>query len=292
MSRTATTVSARKGGAKASAGVRATGATVVLKLGGELIESGEKLDLVSRAIARAAGRASLVVVHGGGREIDAALVQAGIPKRQVDGLRITDEATLSVVVGVLAGSVNTRFVAAINAAGGRAVGLTGADAGVAPVRKAPRHQATSGGTVDLGLVGQPVEAPAPDLLATLCGAGYVPVIACVSAARDGQLFNVNADTLAGSLAARLNASRLVIAGATRGVLDAQGETIATLRRAAMRRLVASGTASAGMVAKLKACAAALSGGVPNVSIVDGRDADNLIRAAAGLATDACTAITN
>ena len=286
MSKTAPT----RATAKAAPG-RATSRSVVLKLGGELIESDEKLDLMGKAIAKAAAKTQLVIVHGGGREIDAALAQAGIPKRQVDGLRITDEATLGVVVSVLAGSVNTKFVAAINAAGGRAVGLTGADAGVAPVRKAARHQATSGGTVDLGLVGEPIDAPAPGLISTLCAAGYIPVIACVSAGR-GQLFNVNADTLAGSLAARLKAHRLVIAGATLGVLDEQGDTITTLGRAAMKRLVASGTASAGMVAKLKACAAAVAGGVPSVSIVDGRDATRLIRATAGLQTDATTAITN
>ncbi len=110
--------------------------TAVLKLGGELIENDEKLKAMGKAVARAARKAPLVVVHGGGREIDAALQQAGIPKRQVDGLRVTDAATLDVVVAVLAGSVNTKFVAAINAAGGRAVGLTGADVSVAPVKRA------------------------------------------------------------------------------------------------------------------------------------------------------------
>ena len=97
-------------------------------------------------------------MHGGGREIDAALAQVGIPKRQVDGLRVTDADTLNIVVSVLAGSINTKFVAAINAAGGKAVGLTGADAGVAPVEKAAPHKATSGETVDLGMVGTPLEA--------------------------------------------------------------------------------------------------------------------------------------
>ena len=97
-----------------------------------------------------------MVVHGGGKEIDAALAQASIPKHQVDGLRITDEATLQVVIAVLAGSINTRLVAAINAAGGRAVGLTGADAGVGPVKAAAPHRATNGEFVDLGLVGEPL----------------------------------------------------------------------------------------------------------------------------------------
>ena len=165
-------------------------------------------------IAQRGEEAPLVVVHGGGREIDAALAQAGIPKRQVDGLRVTDADTLDIVVSVLAGSINTRFVAAINAAGGRAVGLTGADAGVAPVKKAAPHKATSGDTVDLGMVGHAVPTRRRRRCSRCSAApGYVPVIACVGASKDGQLFNVNADTLAGSLAARLKAKRLVIAGA-------------------------------------------------------------------------------
>ena len=268
-----------------------TGA-VVLKLGGELIETDERLMIVAKAIVRAAKNTRLVVVHGGGREIDAALAEVAIPKRQVDGLRVTDLATLRVVVGVLTDSINTRFVAAINAAGGRAVGLTGADAGVAPVRKARPHKATGGETVDLGWVGQPTNGPAPSLLPTLCRAGFVPIIACISAARNGQLFNVNADTLAGSLAARLKARRLVIAGGTAGVLDEKGQTVQTLDRRAMVRLVTSGIASAGMVAKLRACEAALKGGVRDVVIVDGRDARRLTTAVAGRATDAATRFTD
>ena len=194
--------------------------SVVLKLGGELIESPQKLRAMGKVVAKAAKKHRLVVVHGGGREIDAALAHMGIAKHQVDGLRVTDEATLEVVVSVLAGTINTHFVAAINAAGGRAVGLSGADAGVAPVKKAPAHKATNGELVDLGMVGLPINAPKPALPSLLSRKRYVPVIACVSAGADGRLFNVNADTLAGNLAARLKAKRLVIAGATAGVLDA------------------------------------------------------------------------
>ncbi len=265
--------------------------TAVLKLGGELIENDEKLKAMGKAIARAAKKAPLVVVHGGGREIDAALQQAGIPKRQVDGLRVTDAATLEVVVAVLAGIVNTKFVAAINAAGGRAVGLTGADATVAPVKRAGLHTSTSGELVDLGLVGQPTSSTRPELVADLCRAGYVPVVASIGARKDGQLFNVNADTLAGHLSARIKAARLVVAGATAGVLDAQGATVSTLDGRAIAGMVASGAASAGMVAKLSACRSALKGGVKSVAIVDGRAPDRLVRAVAGASTDASTTIT-
>ena len=262
----------------------------VLKLGGELIETKEKLKAMGKAIASAAKKHRLVVVHGGGREIDAALAQVGIPKRQVDGLRVTDEDTLNIVVSVLAGSINTKFVAAINAAGGKAVGLTGADAGVAPVKKAAPHKATSGETVDLGLVGMPVPAKSPTVVQALCKAGYVPVIACVGAAKDGQLFNVNADTLAGNIAARVKARRLVIAGATAGVLDKKNQTIARLDKERIEKLVKSGTANAGMVAKLAACQAALKGGAKNVAIVDGRSPGRIVKALNGEKTSATTRI--
>ena len=243
---------------------------VVLKLGGELLEDVVSARAVARLIATTSRTLKLVVVHGGGKEIDAALAQAAIPKHQVDGLRITDERTLQVVVSVLAGSINTRFVAAINAAGGRAVGLTGADADVGFVRPAKPHRATNGEFVDLGLVGEPIAGKGAPLLDMLTRRGYVPVVACIGGARDGRLFNVNADTLAANVAARLKAARLIFAGGTAGVLDASGETIAHLTGAAIDDLIGSGTASAGMVAKLRACRTALAGGVKNVTIADGR----------------------
>jgi acetylglutamate kinase len=244
--------------------------TVVLKLGGELLEA-QRMGDMARMIARAAKTTRLVVVHGGGKEIDAALAHASIPKRQVDGLRITDRATLEVVISVLAGSINTRFVAAINAAGAPAVGLTGADAGVGPVKPAPKHRATNGEFVDLGLVGEPVGEPDVPLVDVLSSRGYVPVIACIGASRGGGLFNVNADTLAARLATRLPAARLIIAGATPGVVDSEGRTIATIDGAAIDRLVGSGTATAGMVAKLRACRDAAGGRVGDVVIADGRE---------------------
>jgi acetylglutamate kinase len=155
------------------------------------------------------------------------------------------------------------------------VGLTGADAGVAPVKKAPAHRATSGDLVDLGLVGEPVRTAAPELLTLLLARRFVPVIASIGAARGGQLFNVNADTLAASLAARVGATRLLIAGGTPGVLDEQGDTIEVLGPRDIKALVKAGTASAGMVAKLSACLAAVKGGVKEVAIVDGRQSKSL-----------------
>jgi acetylglutamate kinase len=244
---------------------------LVLKLGGELLEQPQDLERVAVAIARLSRRAALVVVHGGGKEIDAALATAGIAKQQVDGLRVTDARTLDVVVAVLAGAINTRLVAAVRRAGAKPVGLTGADATVATVKRAAPIVSVAGASVDLGLVGAPVRNGAPQLLTDLLTNGYVPVVACIGATRDGQLLNVNADTLASHLAAAIGAQRLVIAGGTSGVLDSQGQTIAKLTRRDAAQLVKAGTANKGMVAKLQACRAALQQGVGDVVIAGGRE---------------------
>ena len=245
---------------------------VVLKLGGELLEQPQDVARVAKAIAALSARTPLVVVHGGGKEIDAALAVAGIPKQQVDGLRVTDAATLEVVVSVLAGAINTRLVAAIRRAGAKPVGLTGADAGVATVKRSAPIKTVSGETVDLGLVGAPVANGRPQLLSDLLQRGYVPVIACVGVTRDGRLMNVNADTLASHLARAVGARRLVIAGGTSGVLDESGQTIPRMTGREAARLIKAGTANKGMVAKLQACRAALAGGVRDVVIANGRAA--------------------
>jgi acetylglutamate kinase len=248
-----------------------TKAPTVVKFGGELLEDARWRAAVSGALANR----PVVVVHGGGREIDAALAAAGIPKRQVDGLRITDEPTLDIVVSVLAGAVNTGFVAALVAAGVPAVGLTGADAQCGLSDPAAPHRAVDGRMVELGRVGVPSEQSDTRLLETLVAARFVPVVACIGLDREGRLCNVNADTFSGHLAARLRATRLVIAGTTPGVLDEDGRTISALDRNEIDRLVASGTATAGMIAKLAACARAIDGGVEEVVIVNGRDLDAL-----------------
>jgi acetylglutamate kinase len=245
----------------------------VLKLGGELLEPDGGLRTLASAIRALAAAGPLVVVHGGGREIDADAARRGLVRRTVDGLRVTDAATLESVVATLAGTVNTRLVAALVAAGVPAVGLTGADAASVPARPAPPHRTADGRLVDLGLVGLPEVAAPPRLLVDLMGAGYVPVVACLGWSPDGSILNVNADTLAAHLAAACRAARLIVAGATRGVLDASGRTIDALDPQAIDALVAAGTASAGMVAKLRACREAVEAGVPAVWIVDGRTGD-------------------
>jgi acetylglutamate kinase len=244
---------------------------VVVKLGGELLEEPGRVTALAAAIAKLSRQTPLVIVHGGGREIDASLSRAGIEKRQVDGLRVTDEPTLNIVVSVLAGLINTRLVAALGAAGVPAVGLTAADANVAKVKPAPPHRSTAGEVVDLGRVGEPVGRDKPALLVDLCRKGYVPVVSSIGAARDGRLFNVNADTLAAHLAGRLESPRLIVAGATAGVLDRDGATIADMSFRDIAALVSSGGATAGMIAKLAACRSALEDGAREVFIADGKD---------------------
>ncbi len=242
----------------------------LVKIGGELLETPHSVARLAREIVRAAETSRVVVVHGGGRTIDAELTLRGVAKQAVDGLRVTDQTTLDVVVSVLAGLMNTRLVAAIGAAGGRAVGLTGADAAIGLCEQAPPHRSASGAVVDLGLVGRPLPTAPPALLTDLLAKGYVPVVASIGVGSDGRLFNVNADTWASHLAAVLGARQLFILGATAGVLDGDGITLPVLDVEGIDDLVAEGSVSAGMVAKLDACREAWRAGVRDIRIVDGR----------------------
>ena len=267
-------------------------APVVVKFGGELLDDPVRLATTVRAVAlMTAGPDPIVIVHGGGKEIDAALKVAGIPKQQIEGLRITDEATLDVVVAVVAGAVNTRFVAALNTAGVGAVGLTGADARCGLSDVAPPHRTVDGGVVELGRVGVPAAGADMRLLRTLVASGLVPVVACIGLASDGRLLNVNADTFAGHVAARLGARRLVIAGTTAGVLDDQGATLPLVDSEGIERLIGGRTATAGMIAKLRACEHALTSGVADVIIASGGDPAALEAAARGTAPPTTTRLT-
>jgi acetylglutamate kinase len=242
----------------------------ILKLGGELLEDDAAMRAAARGVAALRASGPVAVVHGGGRAIDADLKARGKTPRFVDGLRITDEDTLDTVVGVLAGRINTAFVAALVAAGVEAVGLTGADAALGRAVVAPPLQTTTGAVADLGRVGVP-DAKAPVTLVTdLIALGYVPVIASIGMSADGALLNVNADVLAAHLAKAIGAARLIIGGKTPGVFDESGQPCAHLDESTARQMVSAGTATDGMVAKLGACLDAIAGGVAEVRIVDGR----------------------
>ena len=245
---------------------------LVLKLGGELLESARDRGAMADAIGRLAAERPLVVVHGGGRAIDVELARRAIAPRKIDGLRVTDADTLEVAVSVLAGSANTALVAACVAGGVAAVGLTGVDAGTSPSTRSAAHRTASGETVDLGFVGNPSTVNAA-LVEALLAQRFVPVVASIgfdSASAEPQLLNVNADVMACRLAAALRDCELVIAGTTPGVLDADGAPVLLLDEDGIDAALASGTATAGMIAKLSACRQALVDGVSSIRIIDGR----------------------
>ncbi len=251
--------------------------TTVLKLGGELLDDAAAVRTAAAAIVRLAAGTPLVVVHGGGRAIDAELRARGSTPSFVEGLRVTDEAALDAVVSVLAGRTNTTLVAAIGLAGGRAIGLTGADGGIGLSSRATTFTTANGQPIDLGLVGQP-DGTDVSLLVDLLGINCIPVIASVGVSRQGELLNVNADTIAAHLASLLGAGRLVIAGATAGVLGSDGHVLPALSLEGIDRMIASGDAHSGMVAKLIACRAAIAGGVREVAIVAGRGTEDFATA--------------
>jgi acetylglutamate kinase len=204
-----------------------------------------------------------IVVHGGGPQIGQMLERLGIKSRFVDGLRVTDRATMEIVEMVLSGTINKQLVAAINAAGGCAIGLSGKDGGLIRSRKL-RHNGD-----DLGFVGEPEQVDGR-VLATFRASDLIPVIAPVGVGADGATYNINADTVAGAVAAAVKAKRFLLLTDVAGVLDADRRLIPELTAAETRRLVADGTISGGMIPKVETCLKAVEGGVEAAVIVDGR----------------------
>ncbi|MBI3450615.1 MAG: acetylglutamate kinase [Acidobacteria bacterium] len=245
----------------------------VVKLGGRILEEEKPREAALDAIAarfRAGDR--FVVVHGGGRQVDAALERAGIPKRTHEGLRITDAATLDVVVSVLAGLVNKRLVSDLIARGIDATGIAGCDGGTLVAEPHPRVHG-----VDLGRVGR-VVACRPALLLAILGAGSLPVVASIAATAGGELLNVNADAAASALAPAIGARRLLFLTDVEGVFDADGKVVRRIDADGLGRLLASDAVRGGMRPKLTASLEAIARGVSEVVIAGPR------RHAAALAT--------
>ncbi len=213
-----------------------------------------------------------VVVHGGGPQIGQVLARMNIPTRFVEGLRVTDAPTMDVVEMVLAGKINKEIVNLINSAGGRAVGLSGKDGRLLEAQKMeyyrPREEEPPE-IIDIGLVGE-VTAVNAELVRTLQANNFIPVIAPVGVGEDGETYNINADSVAGAVAGALKAAKLILLTDVAGVLDAEGGLISSLTRHQAVKLIESGTASGGMVPKLKCCLEALEEGVAKAHILDGR----------------------
>lgn len=215
-----------------------------------------------------------IVVHGGGPQIGAMLTRLGIKSEFSGGLRITDKATVEVVEMVLAGSINKQIVAQLNQAGGQAVGLCGKDGNLIVARKINQkiHDPESNieKILDLGFVGEP-EKINPAILETILKSDIIPVIAPVGVSRSGETYNINADTVAGAIAAAMNAARLLLLTDVRGVLDKQGKLIERLSVGEARALMKDGTISGGMIPKIETCIESVEGGVEAVVILDGRE---------------------
>ena len=253
---------------------RYAGKTFVVKYGGHAMGDAEAArDFAEDVVLLKAVGISPVVVHGGGPQLNAMLKRLGVESRFVDGLRVTDAETAKVAEMVLAGSINKEIVGWIAAAGGRAVGISGKDGGLVTAEKVGRStpDANQGieRHVDLGFVGEPVSVDRA-LLDTIGAAGAIPVIAPIALGRDGQTYNINADTMAGAIASAMGASRFFLLTDVPGVLDAEGELIPELTPAMVEELKAAGVIKGGMIPKVETCVKAAAAGVDAAVILDGR----------------------
>ncbi len=253
---------------------RHSGATVVIKYGGHAMGDDKLAALFARDVVllRQVG-VNPIVVHGGGPQIGDMLDKLKIKSEFIDGLRVTDEATVDVVEMVLAGSINKQIVAAINDAGGQAVGLSGKDGNLIRAEKLRRTRRDPDSQIervlDLGLVGDPTEI-SPGVLKVLSTAGIIPVIAPIGLGPEGETLNINADTVAGAIAAAAGASRLIMLTDVAGVAGVDGELISEVSAKGARALIADGTVSGGMIPKIETCLSALEAGVESAVILDGR----------------------
>ena len=234
----------------------------LIKIGGSLLDDKVSRNNLARQITDVASTGvSVTVVHGGGQQMTRFLADRGIESKFVRGLRVTSGETIDALLKVLAGSVNSQLTVALGAAGAKAVGLTGLDAGLARAEQLDP---------ELGFVGR-VVASDPGVLEALTHAGFMPVVACVAGGEGGQVFNVNGDSMAVAIAASWGADKLVFLTDVAGVLDAEKSIIPTLSVEGCQNLIATGVATGGMQAKLNAAMDAVAGGVQEVRIVKGSD---------------------
>ena len=245
------------------------GQTVVIKYGGAAMEKPGLRDLFCRDIAlvRTLG-VQPVVVHGGGPQIDRLMKRLGKSPHFIGGLRITDDETMDIVEMVLAGSINKEIVGAIAAHGGRAVGLCGGDAGLIQARRRT-HVLPDGKEIDLGRVGD-VETVNPDPLRLLQDNGFVPVLAPLGAGPRSELLNINADLVAGEVAAALHAVKMIFLSDVPAIRGRDGRPLRRVTVAELNALTEEGIIEGGMLPQVEACARALKGGVGQVYIVNGR----------------------
>ncbi|WP_373299043.1 acetylglutamate kinase [Algimonas arctica] len=246
---------------------RHAGATIVVKFGGHAMSTPELMaEFAKDIVLLAQVGVRPIVVHGGGPQIGSMLSRLDIKTEFKDGLRVSDMETVGVAEMVLSGAVNKAIVSAVNCAGGRAVGISGRDARL--ITAAPKAEG-------LGFTGVPV-ATDTRVLTTLTDAGFIPVVSPISADTSGDGYNINADTVAGTLAAALGATRMILMTDVEGVMDKSKRLLTDLSRTDVQGLIDDGTAQGGMIPKLTTAMDAVAGGVEAVVILDGRRAHGLI----------------
>ena len=253
---------------------RYEGRTFVVKYGGHAMGDPELAhDFAEDVVLMKAVGINPVVVHGGGPQIGSMLKRLGVESRFVDGLRVTDKATAEVAEMVLSGAINKEIVRWIAGAGGKAVGISGKDGGLVTARKVERTTRDPDSqieqVVDLGFVGEPHKVDTT-IIETICSAGMIPVIAPIAVGEDGETYNINADTMAGAIAAALGASRLFLLTDVAGVLDKDKNLLTDLKPADIEKLQQDGTISGGMIPKLETCVHAVEAGCEAAVVLDGR----------------------
>src|SRR5438093_964274 len=245
------------------------GKTVVIKYGGSAMEQADlkqsfALDVI---LLRLVG-IDPVIVHGGGPQIGALMKRLGKEPKFVGGMRVTDAETVEIVEMVLVGKINKEIVGLVNYNGGKAVGLSGKDGSLIQARRR-LHRLASGEEVDIGLVGE-VEHVNPEAIRLLGDHGFIPVIAPVGVGASGETYNINADLVAGEVAAALGAEKLIHLTDVQGILDGEQRLISTLSRKEAERLMSAGVIAGGMLPKVESSLRALEGGTSKAHIIDGR----------------------
>jgi len=254
--------------------------TIIIKFGGHAMGENKLSSSFARDVVllKQVG-INPVIVHGGGPQIGKMLERLQIITNFVDGLRVTDSSTVEVVEMVLSGSINKKIVSDINAAGGCAIGLSGKDGNMILANKLTRLKKDPDSNIekvlDLGFVGEPTEIN-PEILYLLNESKIIPVIAPIGVGEKGETFNINADTVAGRIAAALKASRLLMLTDVEGVMNESGKIMDEMKTNTAKKLITNGTISGGMIPKVETCLKAVEEGVEGAVIIDGRVSHSIL----------------
>ena len=255
------------------------GKTIVVKYGGHaMVDEELKVDFARDIVLMKYIGLNPVVVHGGGPQINVVLDKMGINSTFVRGMRMTDDETMDVVEMVLGGKVNKSIVAQINGEGGRAVGLSGKDGGLICAEKlkiVSEEEGKPPEIIDPGHVGK-VTSVHPEIIETLAGKGFIPVIAPVGVDQNGWTYNINADLVASEVASALKASRLLLLTDVDGVLDKEKNLVSTIEAEDVPELISNGTVTGGMIPKIEYALAALEDGVGKTHIINGKRRHSLL----------------